>query len=271
MSKERYLCIDILRGLAVSSVLLTHWGGWTAPIEQVPTILDGIVSFLQKIFALVFWVGGGVHPGVIAFIVISGFSIHLQQAVQPDTKYQKGFWINYLYRRFVRIAPLYWFATILGIGSLILAFSYPAFRPSFMANELTLKPLDITLTLTFISNLLPSLNVSNLGNEPLNTVRVLMVLYIMYPIGIVILRRAGWFGVFIIAGILQSFALVLLHLGANPTYVGASFFVFFLYWWLGAISAELFARTKIKGDKQYPPWWSVLEPIRKINQWHISK
>lgn len=59
--QKRYLTLDIVRGFAALSVLLTHWGGWT--IAYADDATTQIIVLYQKALQLVFWAGGGTPWG----------------------------------------------------------------------------------------------------------------------------------------------------------------------------------------------------------------
>lgn len=118
---QRFLCLDAVRAFAALSVLLSHWGNWTAPIMRPSGTFDWAVDAAQSFFAKTAGAPGGLHPGVVVFIVLSGFCIHLPVATDPSRTASVGDWDEYFRRRMLRIAPVYWFASILGIVALFLA------------------------------------------------------------------------------------------------------------------------------------------------------
>ena len=115
--QQRYYSLDIVRGMAALSVLLTHWGGWTFYFTDSTT--KHVIVFFQNIFKFSLWNGGGIHPGVVIFIVLSGFCIHLPLAASPNLIAQSGFWRIFTLRRSIRIMPVLFIALLLGIISLL--------------------------------------------------------------------------------------------------------------------------------------------------------
>lgn len=269
-SGKRYTCVDILRSLAALSILMTHWGGWTAPLENSSSLLDMSVLMVQRIFDLTLNAGAGTHhAGVIVFIILSGFSIHLPLAIQPERQKQGNFWKAFAVRRIIRFAPLFWFATLLGVAGLVLVSHYPEFLPDYLFGE-KLRLSDLFLNLSFVSGfLLPFRDFNGLGNGVLETLISIMVLYAFYPIVLLILHRCGWFWVFILAGIMHSLSIIFLLIGFTYSMVAFSYFGFFFYWWMGAFVAELFVKQNITrssnmGHSNKQKWWLPLSPSSAV-------
>ncbi len=112
----RYYGIQILRGLAALLVVLHH---------EAQNALDLFRStspaFLFRSTTLAFLIHGA--AGVDIFFPISGFVLYLTASSvlrQPATA---GAWRDFAWRRFVRVAPMYWFFTTL---KLLLFFAIPA-------------------------------------------------------------------------------------------------------------------------------------------------
>jgi peptidoglycan/LPS O-acetylase OafA/YrhL len=101
--EHRFYTIDIIRGLAALSVLLTHWGGLTE--KYADQFTKKIILILQVPINLI-WQGGGTHPGVVIFIVLSGFCIHLSVEKNIKQIKNKYFWKIYYLRRSIRIYPV---------------------------------------------------------------------------------------------------------------------------------------------------------------------
>lgn len=146
-TNRRMLSLDVIRGGAALAVLISHWGGWTNPGNPV-SLGDLLVSLLQRAIAFV-WSGGGIHPGVIVFIVLSGFCIHLPIARHPESTSQPtSYWKMYAKRRLLRIGPVYVIAALLGILASITAFSTSLSLncPGFVLDSDRITPIGIITT-----------------------------------------------------------------------------------------------------------------------------
>jgi peptidoglycan/LPS O-acetylase OafA/YrhL len=227
-------------------------------MESMPNIIEQFVNLLVRFLNSTFWAGGGLHPGVIIFIVLSGFCIHLPQAMHPERQERGGFWKYYAWRRFMRIAPLYWFAISLGVASLVLANLLSHGQGAEMGYPVW-HPLKVLLTYTFLSGFSsPFVDGSVLGNGIMATVTVEAALYVLYPFILSFRLRTGWPGVFALSGILYAFAAALAYVGFNPTSTERSLFAFFFYWWLGAFAVELLAQARAKNNLGFWKWWLVI-------------
>ena len=112
----RFNHLDVIRGLAALSVFFVHWDGSIKPIalykHQDNELLFDIIF---QVFKSILWANEGLHPGVVAFVVLSGFCIHLAQSSKdiafPKEKQILG---KYFLRRFIRIYPVFLFSLALG-------------------------------------------------------------------------------------------------------------------------------------------------------------
>jgi len=205
----RYLAIDAIRALAALSVLFTHW----AQTTDAPAI-----TRLHTLFRGLFW-SATLHPGVIAFIVVSGFCIHLPNVGKPVD------WRLYARRRFWRIAPVFWAGVALGLLALTTA-------PSIGI------ALALALRLTFLSEFGSPLDLA-LGNAPLYTVITEMWLYAAYPLLLLARRRLSWPTLLLIGLGLQLAAYVgLPHVIADFDFASTGVWALWAFWLLGAWSAE---------------------------------
>lgn len=243
MKEWRYQTLDITRGLAALSVFVAHWGGWTQA-EPIQNAGDVAVSTIQKWIAFV-WCAGGIHPGVVVFIVLSGFCIHFPLACQPLRRCEPGFWKSYFIRRTLRIGPVFWFAIFLGVLFTALGLYYPAFRPAFNSGLLSGSGILVSFGgLAEVGRYFLPAETLYPGNAPLCSVGAEIVLYASYPILLAVHRRAGIAAVLGIGatgfGIIAAFRFA----GVQPEFLHGTFFEFLLYWIFGAISVECFARFK---------------------------
>ncbi|MFL5580747.1 MAG: acyltransferase family protein [Gemmatimonadaceae bacterium] len=217
--------LDVLRGLAALFVLLTHWSGWAG---------------LPATGALeVFWPGGGIHPGVVLFIVLSGFCIHQRLATDPSratAARAEGFWRAYARRRAVRIVPTYLVGLVLGMLAATLA-GVALTAPGQIAGALGLAGLVQLAALLGVgapSDLLA-------GNTPLVTVAVELLLYASYPLLVAVRQAHPVGGAWAVAGLAVTLyaARVALLLGGVPAErLHGSYLEFLLYWVIGGAAVE---------------------------------
>ncbi len=105
--RVRLRSVDSLRAIAALMVVLSHF----------PTRLSG-EPFPLPLLKPFEAIG---HTGVSLFLVISGFSIHLHWARKPEERERfsaRLFWR----RRFVRLYPTYYLATLLTVVALVLLY-----------------------------------------------------------------------------------------------------------------------------------------------------
>ena len=238
--RKRYLSLDIVRGLAAFSVFATHWSGWTATVPSSATTADTLIDGARDLLLSIFWSGGGIHPGVVVFIVLSGFCIHMPVAMRPEIERADGFLSRYAVRRFFRVVPLYWFASLLGIAAILIANG----RVPFFQDRVVVWAALVTFAgVSGIAKLFfPSVEFHS-GNVPLSTVASEIVLYVIYPLLLWTRRRsllliAGFagFGYFLYVALVWS--------GFPSAAVESTFLPFLLYWVMGAAAVELFARYR---------------------------
>lgn len=238
----RWASLDVVRGLAALSVFLFHLNSMF-PEPPHPHLADRLLGIFDRVLDFV-WVGGGIHPGVVVFIVLSGFCIHLPLARTPSLLGKPRFWQGYAVRRFFRIAPVYWAASLLGI--LVVAFD----RLDPVAHSKISMPglswTGVAITLSGTTALFQPLSLRfdfHPGNAILNTVAVEMLLYASYPALVALRGAAGSGAVFAVAGGLYLVQVGLRIAGVPPEFLHSSYLEFLLYWVLGTAAAEAFARA----------------------------
>lgn len=250
---KRYHTLDIVRGLAALSVLLSHWGGWNSPNENA--VATEFIDFFQNTFQILLWRNGGIHPGVIIFIVLSGFCIHLPQALDPGKLTQPGFWKVFAVRRGRRILPVYWAGLLLGVISLWLA------GPAYMGDKGQIINIDLIFSIFGIAEIARIFGVIALhpGNGPLETVAVEMLLYASYPLFLFIHRTSG-LRTLVGFGLIMYFGVIILRLiGINPSRLHGTYFEFIIYWIIGAASAGIFATRNLnRRDISFKFWVLVI-------------
>lgn len=236
---KRLVSIDAIRGAAALSVLLTHWAAWTGKYANAFTtrFIDIVTTPINFLWPN----GGGVHIGVIIFIVLSGFCIHLPQARNINQLAERGFWSKYIRRRAFRILPVYLFALTLGLVTAVLIST-----PDLSSFKMTVFTAYLTAVLgvSEIVRFIPSdlNNYLYFGNKPLSTVAVEMLLYASYPLFLFIHRKFSLVGLMIFAIASYSSIIVLRAAGIEPPFLSGTYFEFMLYWVWGAVCAEIYMR-----------------------------
>jgi peptidoglycan/LPS O-acetylase OafA/YrhL len=231
-----YAFIDIIRGIASLSVFLTHW---TERMVEYSGSISGYSGFFDAFFRA----AGGIHPGVITFLVLSGFCIHLPQALDPLRVSNRRFLRLYACRRSCRILPVYWAGLLLGLF-------VHAFAIYISSNSQAALPLqyDPTLLSSFVgaSEVIRFFNYSNfyIGNEPLATVAVELLIYSIYPFLFLSYYRFGLSVIVVVAFSSYSVIAVSRLLGVDSTYINSTIFELIVYWVIGAFGAEIYSRKQ---------------------------
>ncbi len=234
--------------------MLSHYFAWV-PISE--PFFNGIKFIYERLINLFQQPGEG-HPGVICFIVLSGFCIHIPYASKQITALNIKNEVRYFYtRRFFRIFPLYWISILLGI----LVF-YISLNTSLAQYIQTISATDsdqITLLnllqkfFAFSEFNITKYSNTYLANAPLASVVTEIWLYLFYPLFFYFLRKNGWKFVFAITTVLYAAVPVYyLYAGAEPFYNWWLFSVFnyYIIWAIGAFISELvFGNIKINTDK----------------------
>lgn len=226
MKLTRLNSLDIIRGIAAVSVFLSHFGPFALPLPH-QLFLTFQASFL--------WCNEGLHWGVIVFVVLSGYSIHMQN-VNRDTLNIK----TYFKRRLLRIYPVLFVAIIFGYfvdfyeyNRSISEYAYNLFSNIFLFTGLL--PLEPPYS-----------------NPILHTVIVEILIYFSYPL-ILPYYKKNRLGVVLIILLFHLLNFGLIFTNINPTWVQRNFFGLSLYWWIGALFAELsFSKAdKIINNKKF--------------------
>lgn len=245
-NNKRYHSLDIVRGLAALSVLFSHWGGWTVGFADGTS--KQIIIVLQQAFQFLFWGGGGIHPGVILFIVLSGFCIHFPQALAPNKMSRPAFWWIFALRRSVRIFPVFWVGLLLGVTSIWLMGPEYESKIGYTEGGGQIISLNLIFSIMGVSEVARLFGATALypGNGPLSTVAVEMILYASYPLFMFVHRRYGLpalmgFGLLVYSTIVWA-----RWLGVEPSYLHGTWFEFVIYWIIGAVSAGVYVNGAIK-------------------------
>jgi len=279
---NKYSQIDFFRGFAALSVFISHFLGWVSVDQSTYIVFKRGFESAMKLFQQ----SGEGHPGVICFIVLSGFCIHLPyrskklEGIQPKKEIRKFF-----IRRFMRIFPLFLLASLLGIALIILTDGSPVqtlteqFSGSTRA-DITWQNILLKLS-TLAEFRVSGYPQTYLGNAPLASVVTEIWLYICYPFFFYVLRKKGWGNLLLLTLLLYSiFPLIYLYLGREPGYSWWLFSIFnyYILWTWGAYLCEVtFDVIKIDRKKIYSIWWiSILGyflclVLLYAFHWHLIK
>lgn len=171
----RYAGLTALRGLAAMMVVLIHL--WGIHQFELPAVLGAIVPHLTL--------------GVPLFFVISAYSLCLSTAPRID---QPGWLNDFLIRRFMRIAPLFY----------LMSFFYFAIVP-----EITGGPHrggEFLLSLTFLFGFMPKYYGGNVWAGW--SIGVEMIFYVVLPLILVTVRRLRDAAVFAVLSVIVSGAFI---------------------------------------------------------------
>ncbi|WP_336085683.1 acyltransferase family protein [Nocardia sp. SSK8] len=228
MPKSVWANLTGLRGICAFYVLISHIWFQVWPAAEPPLgygrYPDGILYWLTS------WLYHG-HFAVIAFIVVSGYSLQAARIGRGDAYTTLGF----LKRRCRRILPPYYAAMVLSavIGVTVAA-------------EMTGSQWDISLPVTWNSLLTHSLLLQDLVDyTKINyahwSIAAEFHLYLMFPLFIWLLGRVGarWGTAVVATGVAGLIAYVMISSDAP-----AFFFGLILYFFLGMVTASAAARMR---------------------------
>ena len=263
MLRERSNGIDLLRAVLALWVVLAHLTAWALiaqGADSVPMPLAVGMGSLQRLFQA----HGELHPAVVGFIVFSGYCIHRAGLRTPGP----GALTGYAIRRIFRIAPLY----DLGIAAGFIGLAVAGMRsPSLAA---TLSGTDGSSFARVLAKMLalPALypgayRCAYLGNAPLATVMVEIVLYVIYGAAFAGLVWRGQAKIIWLAcGALFLASLGLFAHGVTSGFYdwwqNGSVLGFLPYWWLGvAFVNPRFARVAAAKLPLVIASWLVLTAV----------
>jgi len=179
-SAGRIAQLDVLRAVAAVAVVWVHYRRY--PHDNLVAVVPWLSELLaanDRLLQMV-WPRGWSHPGVILFIVLSGFCIDLPQAGRPERALALKAFFR---RRFFRIYPVY-----LRTWAGLVANAWLAPRGNMWVQP---QPWSVARwcrrfwRLAFWPWPLP------LGNTILHTVLAEMGLYLIYPALLAVVRRVG--------------------------------------------------------------------------------
>jgi peptidoglycan/LPS O-acetylase OafA/YrhL len=241
---ERVQALDAFRGLCALLVFLAHWNLWCRfhPGSDWSNLLRTGFDQLDHWYRALIWNTGGCHPGVIGFFVLSGYCIHQAQAGAPGTDAPPAFRARrFLFRRSLRIMPVYLYASLLGLAVCLLQATAPVADP-FVQYHSAYSTTDLLLRFTSLSSVWPSEVMS--GNTILASVAAEIALYCTYPL----MLRAGLLNrwpLLLIACALLQIAVVRLTPASHLIWAYNSPLMQALFFYLGAYLAHLRAHRAI--------------------------
>lgn len=235
--------LDVVRGLAALSVVMSHTAEY---LTSAGTIVSFVVAPIVLFFTYSFWASGGLHPGVIVFIVLSGFCIHMPVAGNSELPARKGFWVVYWKRRLLRITPVFLFGCGLGVLALFITGRLPLEIGS-AADYFVIVGKAVLL------NAFAPVGGDPPGNEILQTVIAEIWLYATYPLTLGIYRRFGAKVLLAVSAVIHLVPTVFILLGADPTWAARSWYAFYLYWVLGMLAVEFLHSS----ERSVPLQWVV--------------
>jgi peptidoglycan/LPS O-acetylase OafA/YrhL len=211
--RDRSDGIDALRAIFALWVVLAHLIPWSV-FAQGPGAVPGWIAALAHLVERVFQPIGELHPAVVAFIVLSGYCIHRAGLRAPGAGEITGYGI----RRFFRIVPLYYLAIAAGLVGFLVASRHAAKPAIAMSGTETISGGCVAVKVLVLSAFWPPwYECSLLGNGPLVTVSVEIVLYILYAAAFMGLVWRGRERIVWLAGAgLLLLSLAMLDIGVAP-------------------------------------------------------
>ncbi len=234
-------------------VFLSHWHLWCA-FAPVGAVQEFVHDFLQNCYewlVVTTWPTGGHHPAVLAFFILSGFCIHYPaewRLAHGNRNLPVG---DYYWRRFVRIMPVYWIASLLGLLLVGLEIAWPS--GNALLHFHAQAPLShIAVRFLAIAGAYPQ--EIFVGNYILNTIAAEIMMYAAYPLFHRLAMHGRWRTLGAVFILMHAFAIVLLLLGFSPYWAFNSFFMLGLFWFAGALIAHGFVACRWR----VPGGWVLL-------------
>ncbi len=218
-------------------VFLTHWHLWSGFTPR-PGAEQAVRHFGEKFyqaFVTLTWPLGGHHPAVICFFVLSGFCIHYPFAWRAHAGQPQPGWADYFRRRFRRIMPVYWAATLLGLVFVFLQLRHPA-SSGLLELHAAAPVEDVVVRFTVLNWIYP--REIFVGNYLLNTVAVEILMYALYPLFFRYAVRGHWRVLGLCFVFLQLVAVVLVPF-VTTFWLFNSLLMLGLFWYVGALAAHL--------------------------------
>jgi len=232
----RLWTVDALRGFCAVIVFLSHWHLWSNfdPATNAEHMARNLGAAIYAAGHVLTWPTGGHHPAVICFFVLSGFCIHFPFEYRAKTSFIPN-WENYFRRRFWRIMPVYWTASLIGLAFVAAEKLYPSGSALLAFHAQTSLP-HVGVRFAGLAAVYPQ--EIFVGNYILNTVAVEMLMYLVYPLFFRYAARGAWaiLGWAFVA--MHVFAIFLLQF-VTPYWVFNSIFMLGIFWFFGAYAAHV--------------------------------
>ena len=227
-----------MRGVCASIVFLSHWHLWSK-FEPRGAFEQGLHVIGEKLYWLFYeatWPRGGHHPAVIGFFVLSGFCIHFPFEKRAQAGAPPVGWGDYFRRRFWRIMPVYWTASLLGLGLVAAERVHPS-GSGLLEFHASSPASDVVVRLTALAGVYPREIFA--GNYILNTVAVEILMYLIYPAFYYYAVRKRWTSLGAAFAFMYAATPALLQF-ATPFWVFNSVAMLGIFWFLGAYAAHRF-------------------------------
>ena len=222
--------LDFLRATLALWVLFSHLMPWADILHLGNALLHAVI----KLSTTLFQPNAETHPAVLGFIVLSGYCIHRNGFRRSRENNPKV----YAVRRFFRIWPVYFLASLTGVILFKLSSSLDSTMASMFLGTQEVTISGFIWKVTGASALIPAFYLGSwLGNAPLTTVAVEIWLYVAYAFAVkfsLIKTKEVYFWIAIICLWLTGLAFVVHDPDLLPWWHNGSFISFILYWWIGA-------------------------------------
>jgi peptidoglycan/LPS O-acetylase OafA/YrhL len=221
--------LDGIRGLAAFYVLVHH-----ARVLLTQPYYEGFLKHpenynkLDKLLTYLFASFKFGHEAVLVFFVLSGFVIHLKQANNNSKHFSI---VSFYQKRIVRIYPvLLTSITVTFLAATVLYF-------------VTGDEIQGLNFYNFFQNilLLPGLNIFG-NNYPMWSLQHEWFFYLVYPLLLVLNKRSQFYSFAIVVALNILYAC-----GIKISIIGEASMTL-LYWWIGAVLAELYVRNKLNDN-----------------------
>ncbi len=214
---HRSVYLDVVRGLAALSILFSHWR-W------------GNSVLLSSAFTKTFWANGGLHPGVIAFVVLSGFVVRFNYPYISKR-------LEFYRKRIVRIYPVYLSGIAAGLALSLLT--------PFTDGHVWMQCAQALGSIILVGAFVP------FGAPPNNGILLVVAffvwMYLSYPMIAKIEARMGWMPLICFFLFLHISAMsTLLMMRIDSAWLGRSYCIMSLYWIIGAVSSDIAKKDNVR-------------------------